>query len=229
MSIALKAEKREQLGSASAKKLKRVGQIPAVIYAKDGNINLSLPVKEFEQEYYKGNMPTTVIELEIAGKKMKVIAHKIELDPVSDHPIHIDFLACEDNKVIAAKPKLAFLNQEKSPGLKKGGFLHIVMRRLAVVCDGEKDIPNKIDIDVGSLHIGSKIRSESIVLPAGVKLSKKGNFLIGSIVGRGKSEDEVVAPVAGAAPAPAVAPVAGAAAPAKADAKKSDAKKDSKK
>ncbi len=223
MSIALKAEKREQLGSATAKKIKRAGLIPAVIYSKSGNINLSLPVKEFEQEYFKGNVATTVIEIEFADKKMKVIAHKVELDPVSDRPVHVDFFSCEETKGLIAKPKLVFTNQEKSPGLKKGGFLHIVLRKVEVVCDSEKSIPQKIEIDVGSLHIGTKIRAEHIKLADGVKLTKKGNFLIGSIVGRGKSEDESSSAAAGAAPA------AGAAAPAsaapKADDKKADAKK----
>ena len=226
MSIALKAEKREQLGSATAKKIKRAGQIPAVIYSKNGNINLSLPLKEFEQEYYKGAMATTVIELELAGKKMKVIAHKIELDPVSDRPVHVDFFSCDETKGIIAKPKLVFINQEKSPGLKKGGFLHIVMRKVEVVCDSEKSIPEKIEIDAGVLHIGNKIRAESLKLPAGVKLTKKTNFLIGSIVGRGKSEEDK-APVAGATPA-AGAPAAAAAAPAaakKPEAKKPESKK----
>ncbi len=229
MSIALKAEKREQLGSAAAKKIKRAGQIPAVIYSTNGNINLSLPVKEFEQEYFKGGVTTTVIELELAGKKMKVIAHKIELDPVSDRPVHVDFFPCDETKGIIAKPKLVFINQDKSPGLKKGGFLHIVMRKVEVVCDSEKSIPEKIEIDAGNLHIGNKIRAESLKIPAGVKLTNQTNFLIGSIVGRGKSEEETpvagaAAPAAGTAGAAAPAAAAGAAAP-KAAAKKPEAKK----
>ena len=222
MSIAIKAEKREQLGSAAARKLKNAGHIPAVIYSSTkGNTNLSLPVKEFEQEYFKGNLATTVIELELGGKKVKVIAHKIDLDPVSDRPVHVDFYSCEENKGIIAKPKLTFLNQEKSPGLKKGGFLHIVLRKVEVVCENEKSIPEKIEIDAGALHIGSKIRAENIKLPAGVKFAKKGNFLIGSIVGRGKSEEEAATPAAGAPAAGAAAPAAGA----KPEEKKAEGKK----
>jgi len=227
MSISLKAEKREQLGSAAARKLKNAGHIPAVIYSAKGNTNLSLPVKEFEQEYFKGNMSTTVIELELAGKKTKVIAHKIDLDPVSDRPVHVDFYSCEENKGIIAKPKLSFLNQDKSPGLKKGGFLHIVLRKVEVVCENEKAIPEKIEIDAGALHIGSKIRAENVKLPAGVKFAKKGNFLIGSIVGRGKSEEEAAA--AGAPAAGAAAPAAGAAAAPAAGAKPEEKKAEGKK
>lgn len=242
MSVVLKAEKREKLGSSAARKIKREGRIPAVIYSANGNVNLSLDAREFEQEYFKGIALTSVVELELGGKKLKVIAHKVELDPVSDRPAHVDFLACEANKPVRAKPKLVFVNQEKSPGLKKGGFLHIVLRKVEVLCESGKAIPEKIEVDVGLLHVGNKIRATNLALPAGIKLSKKGNFLIASVIGRGKSEEEAAAAAAptdaaGAAATPAAgaaAPAAGAAAPAagkagaaagKADEKKPAAKK----
>jgi large subunit ribosomal protein L25 len=213
MSVVLKAEKREKLGSSASKKIKREGRIPAVIYSTKGdNVNLSLDVKEFEHEYFKGTSLTSVVELELGGKKIKVIAHKVELDPVSDRPVHVDFLNCEESKEVRAKPKLVFANQEKSPGLKKGGFLHVVLRKVEVVCDSIKAIPNQIEVDVGVLHVGSKIRASNLILPAGVKVAEKGNFLIASIIGRGKSEEDAAA--APGAAAGAAAPAAGAAAPA---------------
>jgi large subunit ribosomal protein L25 len=205
MSITLKAEKREQLGTAESRKLKNAGRIPAVIYAKSGNINLSLDTRDFETEYFKGILPVSVIELDFAGKKTKVIAHKIDLDPVSDRPVHVDFLGCDDSKVIRAKPKFSFVNQEKSLGLKKGGVLNIVLRRVEVVCDNEKSIPTTIEIDIAPLHIGSKVRASDLKLPAGVKLLKKSNFLIASITGRGKSDDDSAAAAQAAATATAPA------------------------
>lgn len=237
MSVVLKAEKREKLGSSATRKIKREGRIPAVIYSKNGNINLSLDGREFENEYFKGIALTSVVELDFAGKKTKVIAHKVELDPVSDRPVHIDFLNCEEVKAIRAKPRLVFTNQEKSPGLKKGGFLHVVLRRVEVVCEG-KSIPEKIEVDTGSMQVGHKVRANNLKLPSDVKLATKGNFLIASIIGRGKAEEEAAAvpgaagaaPAAGAAaPAAGATPAAGAAATpaagAKADDKKPAAKK----
>ncbi len=220
MSIVLKAEVREQTGSLASKKIKREGLIPAVIYSKEKNINITLNSRDFEQQFFKGVTLTSVIDLEISGKKTRVIAHKIDLDPVSDRPVHIDFMLCQDNKPIRAKPKIKFLNQDKSPGLKKGGFLHIVARSLEVLCEGEKSIPQFIEADVGTLHVGSKFRAENLKLPSGVKLLKKGNFLIASIIGRGKSEEEKVVTTATTA-----TPAAGTATPAKADDKKPEAKK----
>ena len=219
MSIVLKAEVREQVGSLASKKIKRQGLIPAVIYSKEKNINISLNSRDFEQHFFKGVTLTSVIDLEIDNKKTRVIAHKIDLDPVSDRPVHIDFMLCENNKPIRAKPKINFSNQDKSPGLKKGGFLHIVARSLEVFCEGEKSIPQSIEADVGSMHVGNKFRAENLKLPDGVTLLKKGNFLIASIIGRGKSEEEKVVTTT------ATTPTAGTATPAKADDKKPEAKK----
>ncbi len=221
-SVALKAEKREKFGTAESRRIKNAGRIPAVIYAKEGNLNFTIDAREFEKEYYKGTGLTTVVEIELEGKKIKAIAHKIELDPVSDAPIHVDFLTAD--KDLRAKPRLVFANQDKSPGIKKGGFLHVVLRRVEVVCENEKSVPNEILVDVGVMQVGSKVRANNLKLPAGVKLAKKDNFLIASIIGRGKAEEENPAAAAAAAPAAgAAAPAAGAAAPAKEE-KKADKK-----
>lgn len=227
MSIAFKAEKREELGTASARKIKKQGRIPAVIYKEKGNINISLDGREFEMQYFKGLALTSLVEVELEGKKHKLIAHKIELDPVSDRPVHVDFLFCENLKSIRVKPKLVFTNQEKSPGLKKGGILHIVTRRVEVLCEGENNIPQDIEVDIGSVHLGSKIRAHDLKLPSGVKLKRKNNFLIGSIIGRGKSEEEKA--VDPNAPVVAGASATGSTTPAGSSPAKADDKKDSKK
>lgn len=230
MSIALKAEKRENLGRLATKKIKKSGSIPAIIYSKKGNINISLNLKEFENEYLKGDILTSIIELQLNDKKIKVIAHKVELDPVSDRPIHIDFTNCEENKLIRAQAKFSFVNQEKSPAIKKAGLLHIVLRRAFILCDNEKSIPKTIDIDIGEMHLGHKIRAHSIKLPAGVKFLDKTNFLIGSLIGRGKSEEEksttaTTATDASAVASPAATASASGQAPAKKEEKKPEAKK----
>ena len=205
MSIELKAEKRENLGSLQAKKIKRSGRIPAVIYSNDGNINLSLNTREFEVEYFKGDSKSSVIELDLDGKKIKVIAHAIDLDPVSDRPVHVDFLIC--NKTgIKAQPKLNFINKDKSIGLKRGGFLHVALRTITVICDSQEVVPTSIDVDVASLQSGEKIRSADLDLPKGVKVANKKAFLIASIIGRsGKADEETPEAAASTEAAPAAA------------------------
>ena len=202
--VVLKAEKREKLGSIANKKIKQQGKIPAVIYQTGENINIAIDAKEFEFEYFKGNSKASLIELELNGKKIKVIAHKIDLDPVSDRPIHVDFLDCEGSSFVKAQPKIKFTNQDKSPGLKKGGFLHVVLRKVSVICDNVTNIPTEIEVNIGSMHVGQKIRAKDLILPEGVRFAKKDTFLIASIIGRvSKSDDEAKAGAAPAAATPA--------------------------
>lgn len=207
MLAVIKAEKREKFGSSEAKKIKRNGYIPAIIYSKDGhNININVNGREFEKEYLKNTILSSIIELDFNDKKTKVIAHKVDIDPVTDRPIHIDFLRCEVSSPIIAKPRIVFTNKDKSPGLKKGGILHIVMRRLEVKCESKSIIPHTVEIDVGATHLGNKIRAVDVILPTNLSFVKKDNFLICSIIGRGKSEEEVAAatgitaPIAGTTP-----------------------------
>ncbi len=236
-SFQLKAEKREKLGSLEARRIKNSGKIPAVIYSKNGNINISVDKREFELEFLKGNVQTRVAEIELAGKKIKTITHKVELDPVSDQPVHIELINCDETKSFKAQPKINFVNLDRTPGLKKGGFLHVVLRKISVICENANSIPEKIDFDASTLQVGSKVRSQNLKLPAGVSLARKDSFLIASIIGRGKAEEEQAvgggdAAAAGAAGAPAAggaAPAAGAAGAAKAPAAKAPAKDDKKK
>ena len=190
MSVVFKAEERKALGSAATKKIKKDGQIPAVIYDQKGNINISLNGREFEKEYSKGNSYATVVEIELSDKKIKAVAHKIELDPVSDRPIHVDFVNCTDLKAVTVKPKIIFSGREKCPGLKKGGFLNIVKRRVSVVFTGKvEDAPTEIEVDIAKMHLGGKILSFDLKLPEGSSLKGKKEFLVASIIGRGKSEE----------------------------------------
>lgn len=185
--LTLKAEKREKLGSLEAKRLKKSGKIPAVIQSKAENLNIIIDKREFDSHFQKGNIQTKIIEVEIAGKKIKTLTNRVELDPVSDQVIHVDMINCQELKTFKAWPKVNFLNREKSPGIKRGGFLNIRARKIEVLCDGEDKIPESINVDIAKMHVGDKIRSENVELPEGVRYSKKSSFLVASITGRGKS------------------------------------------
>jgi large subunit ribosomal protein L25 len=88
----LKANSREKVGSAESRRLRKAGLIPAIIHNKGGKaIYISVPVKELEHEYLKGNLFTTVAEIEVNGKKIKAVPHAVELNPVTDRPDHVDF------------------------------------------------------------------------------------------------------------------------------------------
>ncbi len=187
MSVVFEARERAEFGSRATKNLRKSGNIPAIIYNKSKNLDLVIDANSFEKEYFKGNLPATVVEIELGNKKLRAIAHDITLDPVTDKPIHVDFISCDSADNIRAKPKFKFEGREKSPGLKRGGFLNVALRRVDVLCSSKSTIPTEITVDVGSLHISDKVRASDIKLPEGVKFSSKNNFLICSITGRGKS------------------------------------------
>jgi len=203
MSVVLKAEKRDSFGTAASRRIKKAGLLPALIYSQDGNnTHLTINAKEFEHQYLKGNILTSVLEIELDNKNLKLIAYKVELDPVSDQPIHVDFYDCSHSKEIKAQPKIVFVDKDRSPGLKKGGFLHTVLRKTSVICNSIDNIPDHLEIDASVLHIGHKVRADAIKLPEGVRLAKKNNFLIASIVGRGKSDENPAAEAAAGTEAP---------------------------
>jgi len=210
----LKANLRHTLGSPDSRRVRKAGQLPAVIRIKNGeNLNITVDAKDFEHQYFKGNVLTSVVEIELDGKKITAIPHKVELDPVTDRPIHVDFIPFSKNDKVKVSAKLKFINQDKSSGLKRGGFLHIVLRKVAILCDSNS-IPEAIEVDVAALKVGSKIKSEDLKLPNSVELAKKTSFIIASIIGRGSKDDDAATTAEGAAATPGAASPAGAKAPA---------------
>lgn len=188
--FSLKASSRAILGSSESRRIRKSGMIPAIIYNKGGNnISITVNCKEFEKEYFKGHIFTTLVDLEFDGKNIKVIPYKVDLNPVTDRPTHIDFVKVEKDKPVKAKVKLRFIGNDKSPGLKKGGFLHVVLRKIELLCNLDS-IPQFIDINTSLMQVGSKVRAKDLKLPDGVSVAAKNNFIVCSIIGRGSKDDQ---------------------------------------
>lgn len=207
----LNSTSRSIIGSSESRRIRKSGLIPAVVYIKgsENNLFISVDRKEFEHEYFKGDIFATVTDLKLDGKSIKVLPHKVDLNPVTDRPIHIDFVKIEKSQSVKSKVKLKFVGNDKSPGLKKGGFLHIVLRKVELICNPDS-IPQFVEVNVSALQVGSKVRAKDIELPNGVKFSDKSNFIICSVIGRGSKEEqssEATAEAAGAVQA--AAPAAG--------------------
>jgi len=215
-SFNLKANLRTTLGSSDSRRIRKAGQVPAVIYNKGSeNLNIVIDGKDFEHQYFKGNIFTTVANIELDGKKLQAVVHKIELNPVTDKPEHVDFFQFDKGATVKVKAKLNFINKDKSIGLKRGGFLHVVLRKVEILCSPDL-IPETIDVDTATLRVGAKVRSQDLQLPEGVKLAQKNGFIVASIIGRGSKDDDKAegAEVAAAPAAAAKAPAAAAKAPA---------------
>ena len=164
----LKATKRENLTTGSNNKLRAEGFIPAILYGgKDPNRNISVNKKEILNMIYSDTFLSKVLEIEIDGKKEKVIPRDVSYHVVSEEPVHIDFMRIVSGKKIILEIPVKFINHPESPGLKRGGVLNIVRRKVELKCPAE-NIPNEIVFDLAGSDIGTSIKISSVKLPENV-------------------------------------------------------------
>ena len=211
----LKATARPSVGKGAARAERRAGKVPGVIY---GNNQPPLPIsvndRELRQRILAGRFLTTVYEIELDGKKHRVIPRDFHLDPVRDFPIHVDFLRLGEGATIRVSVPLHVIKAETSPGVKRGGTVNIVTHALDLECSVD-NIPQFIDADVGELEISHSLHLSDVKLPTGVKsLAREDITLVTIVPPSGYAEEQRAAAASAAAAGGAAAPVAGAAAPA---------------
>jgi len=209
----LKVEAREGRGKGPAYQARIKGLIPAIIYggtAEPQTINVD--ARTLERHVEAGHFLTTLFNLDIAGKKTRAIPRAVQLDPVSDRPVHVDFLRLAEGGTVKLEIPVHFHGQDVSPGLKKGGVLNIVRHEINLICPADS-IPNTIEVDVSKLDIMGTVHINDLDLPKGVKPVIKGrDFTVCSIVASTSVKEEQKAAAAAAdAPAAEAAPAAGAA------------------
>ena len=165
----LKATKRESLTSGFNNKLRAQGFIPAILYGgKDPNQNISVSKKDLLNIINSETFLSKVLEIEVDGKKEKVIPRDVAYHVVSEEPIHIDFMRIVSGKKIILEIPVKFINHPDSPGLKRGGVLNIVRRKVELKCPAE-NIPDEIVVDLNGTDIGTSIKISSVKLPENVK------------------------------------------------------------
>ena len=164
----LKAIKRENTSSGSNNKLRSEGLIPAILYGgKEANQNISIEKKDIKNLINSDTFLSKVLELDFNGKKEKVIPRDVAFNVVSEEPIHIDFMRIVSGKKIILEIPVKFINHPDSPGLKRGGVLNIVRRKVELKCPAE-NIPDEIIIDLAGTDIGTSIKISSVKLPENV-------------------------------------------------------------
>jgi len=164
----IKATKRTISTGAKISKLRSDGFIPAILYGgKENNINISLKKMSLQELIKTETFMSNVVNLEIDGSAEKVLPKDIAYDPVSDEPIHIDFIRIIKGSRLILEIPVKFINSEKSPGLKKGGVLNIVRRKVKLKCPAE-NIPNEIIIDLNNTEINTSFKISSVKLPENV-------------------------------------------------------------
>ncbi|PZQ48076.1 MAG: 50S ribosomal protein L25 [Micavibrio aeruginosavorus] len=166
---ALSAETRERAGKGVARALRREKKIPAVIYgdAKEAE-TIELPVKEITLEYHKGHMFTNLCDLTVGSKKQLVLVRDVQVHPVTDAVLHVDFMRVTPKTTITVHVPVHFENEENCPGLKNKGSLTIVRHDVELICKAT-DIPESITVDLSTFEIGDAIKISNVKLPNGTK------------------------------------------------------------
>ncbi len=163
----LTAEPRQRAGKGTARQTRRAGRIPAVIYGnKQTPLMISLDLNEFGKILKKPGFFTHLFDVTVAGATHRVLPRDVQFHPVSDLPEHVDFLRVGAETKISVNVPVHFVGQDKSPGLKRGGTLNIVLHEIELLCDASH-IPEHIDINLEGLDLGASVHLSSISLPEG--------------------------------------------------------------
>jgi large subunit ribosomal protein L25 len=166
--ITLSAKKRETKTSGDISKLRVDGFVPGILYGgSEQNKKISLNKNSIKNLIDSENFFSDILNLKIDGEEEKVLPRDISFDPLSDEPVHIDFLRIIKGAKLALEIPVKFINGEKSPGLKKGGVLNIVRRKIELRCPTE-NIPSELVVDLNNAEIGTSIKISSIKLPKNV-------------------------------------------------------------
>jgi large subunit ribosomal protein L25 len=195
--IELKAWTRGSSGKGGARSQRREGRIPGILYGdKKEPEAIAVDYRAISLQMHTGHFQSTIFTLDVEGTKTRVIPRGVQLDPVRDFPIHVDFLRVSKDALVTVDVPVRFLNEAASPGLKRGGVLNIVRHEIPVRCPADA-IPDHFDVDLTGLEIGNSIHISAINLPPNVRPTvTERDFTVATIVGRAAEE-----PVPGAAAA----------------------------
>ena len=165
--LTLPAETRERAGKGASRALRRESRTPAVIYGgKEEPHMIHVEQKELVRQLMTGHFMNSIVMIEVDGKSVRTLPKDVAFHPVTDVPLHADFLRLSKDAKVEVSIPVAFVNQEDSPGLKKGGVLNVVRHELDLVCVADK-IPDEIIIDVTGKEVGDSIHISELELPEG--------------------------------------------------------------
>ena len=165
--LSIAAQKRDRAGKGNARSLRGVGRVPAVIYGeKKDPESISVAINDITKLYNTGRILSTLLDVDIDGKKHRVIARDVQLHPVRDTILHADFLRLGKGAKIAVEVPVRFLNEETCPGLKSGGVLNVVRYTVELNCPAD-NIPEDIELDLIEASMGDSLHISEVTLPDG--------------------------------------------------------------
>jgi large subunit ribosomal protein L25 len=149
--------------------MRRAGRVPAVVYgAKQPPSMISVDPKDLMRALRAGSFLATVFDVDVNGKTERVLPRDVQFDPLTDRPMHVDFLRVSPTTTVTVDIPVAFRNEEASPGLKRGGLLNIVRHEIEAHCRADA-IPHHIEVDLTGLDIGDSVHISMVTLPEGVR------------------------------------------------------------
>jgi large subunit ribosomal protein L25 len=181
--LTLSAETRDRAGKGASRAMRREGRVPAVIYgAKEEPLSIHVEEKVLMKMLNTGHFMNSVVMIDVDGKANRTLPKDVQFHPVTDRPLHVDFLRIGEHSTVTVAVPLRFVNEEGSKGLKRGGVLNTVRHELELVCDAA-GIPDEIEIDLAGLDIGDSLHISQVKLPKGVESAiTDRDFTIATIV-----------------------------------------------
>ncbi len=204
----MNAQARQRAGKGAARATRRAGRVPAVIYGnKMEPVLISLEPVDLAHQITGPEFFARVFDVQVDGEKHRVLARDLQLDPVTDRPLHVDFMRFSASTRLNVDVQVLFENEEGSPGLKRGGVLNVVRHTVEMICAPDS-IPESITVDLTGLDIGDSVHISDIPVPGDVQLTiADRDFTVATIVSPSalKTVEEEEAEAAAAAEAEALA------------------------
>jgi large subunit ribosomal protein L25 len=165
--LTLSAETRERAGKGASRAMRREGRVPAVIYGeKKEPVAIHVEEKALMKMLNTGHFMNSVVMIDVGGKANRTLPKDVQFHPVTDRPLHVDFFRIGEHTKVHVNVPVRFINDEESPGLRKGGVINVVRHDLELICDAA-EIPDDIVIDLTGLEIGDSVHISAIKLPKG--------------------------------------------------------------
>jgi large subunit ribosomal protein L25 len=179
----LSAEARERAGKGASRAVRREGRVPAVIYgANQAPVSIHVEEKGLIKMMSNGHFMNSVVMIDVAGQQTRTLPKDVQFHPVTDRPLHVDFLRIGEHSSVQVAVPIRFVGEEESRGMHRGGVLNQVRHELELICDAA-EIPDEIEISLAGLDIGDSLHISAVTLPAGVKSAiTDRDFTIATIV-----------------------------------------------
>jgi large subunit ribosomal protein L25 len=181
--LTLSAETRDRAGKGASRAMRREGRVPAVVYGnKEEPLAIHVEEKALARMLSTGHFMNSVVMIEAGGAQHRTLPKDVQFHPVTDRPMHVDFLRISEHSKVTVAVPIRFVNEEGSRGLKRGGVLNAVRHDLELVCDAA-EIPEEVEVDLAGLDIGDSLHISAVTLPKGVESAiTDRDFTIATIV-----------------------------------------------